>query len=238
MALVSANDKKPSLNPFEKDFFKDIKHPEMREKCIATYRRVCDDIKASRSRTPFCLKFIELMAPEVDFDMRRLQNEEEMIKRVYTFLFKGRVKNAQVAEGLISQLGDLTNGDPSPIQRIANNIDAGLEVLEACIGENGWDKESERFKQIVENIKAKDGDETPRFTPEARAVMQLNGLKGQVEDWQKINKNNIRLCKLANVQNGMWFRPDRDTTNAAASVAKQYDHTLGAGGIDLSLFNA
>lgn len=216
----------------------------MREECILAYCQARDDVKASLSKTPFCLKFIEIMGEYEQLEEFRmpekLQNEAEMVKRIESLLFSKTVPDGQtLPNGIIAQIAVLTiekKGGGSIFEDRQARADKQLRLLEACIDENGnWDTNSEVFKQIAAQ---KATEPNPAgHTPEVMAKRSLEYLRQATEVLVEGLQRDQKFIRMVNAKNGHCFRPGRDDNNAAAQVSKIYDETLGAGGIDLAAFD-
>lgn len=243
MPIKDSNKQKDKLNAFERDFMRTIRKDDFRESCISAYSEARLDIHATVSRTPFCLKFIEIMGQLkelAEFQMpKRLEHEKEMVRQVNTLLFAGSIPDGETLPiGLIAALGAITaqSANGSVFDRKKARIEQMTAFLKSCSNEDGsWNKESENYKKLVES--KREEAKTRGYTPEMMAEFSLKNAKIQTQEELESLRTDLSLIRLAGVKDGKYWVPDRDNTNASARVSKMYDETLGAGGINLAEFN-
>lgn len=247
MAIVKISDTKvEKLTPQEQAMISELR-TEIRTKggphehCLLTvYQKGCNTFSASTNKDTFMEFAANELYSEFGWNKTNIKNTEEFQNRIYKMIFQSNIdKNTGRPFGIIPLLASYAEPTPQPdgnppmsqVDKMGYQIEKGFKVLKLLENQN-----SEEFKAQLTREKAKKTTD-PR-TPEVRVTMQINAFREDLKVKQATHKELKRLIQIANINHlGEFFTPEKASKNLAVRIQKQFDDNLGAGAIDLSMFD-
>ena len=229
-------DKKVKLNSFESEYLKEFR--ANKDILVLAYGEGCRTYDPSTNRDDFMEFILEYLTGHFGWDKGRITHREAMCDRIYPSLFATTIDDKTGRPyGIIPLLSTYMEQKPrkggvkaSDMEESSSSIARMAEILERL-----KDKSSPEWKKHLATATANRGDS--HRTPEVIAEMQINVAKEKLTKLKENYSLKAALIKAAAIApNGAYYKPERASKNLAVKIAKQYDDTLGAGGIDFSQF--